>query len=163
MTPEERAEALDGISAALARAFPDRTEELLAETTLALWPFAFICWLCSVGWGEPSTVCGACRRTCRALVDQAGAGRTRPTPDMVLSELGRALREAEHPRAEELVAAVRVGLAPFSTVSMEVPPCRLCQSVPPPSARDVYAADRRLCSACVLRIATAGDGPVRVR
>lgn len=158
MTPEQRAADLDGIAAAIQRAFPDRTEELLAETTLALWPFAFVCWVCSVGWLE-RTVCGACRRICRAIVEQARVGHTRPGADMVISELGRALALAEFPRAEEVLATVRAGLvAPDSTA---VPPCRFCETDAPSRQLDALGGGRRICSACVVRIATAGDGRVR--
>lgn len=161
MTPEQRAADLDGIAAALQRAFPDRTEELLAETTLALWPFAFVCWLCSVDWYDRGSVCGACRRSCRALVEQARLGRSRPGADMVVSELGRALTLADFPRAEDVLATVRAGLVPPDPT--DVPPCRFCQSAPPLRQLDAFGHGRRICSACVVRIATAGDGPLRVR
>lgn len=179
MTPEERAADLDGIGAALRDAFPDRAEELLAETTLALWPFSFVCWVCSVDWEWRSSVCGSCRRTCRALVEQARAGRDRPPADMVISELARALRGAEHPHAESLLDRVRQGLrltreqqaAPRGTPAGAARPesewqgisCRLCERMPPIRQLDAIGHGRRVCSACVVRIATAGDGPLLPR
>lgn len=159
MTPEDRADDLDGIAAALQRAFPDRTEELLAETTLALWPFAFVCWVCSVGWID-RTVCGACRRLCRALVEQARVGRTRPGADMVISELGRALALVDFPRADEVLAKVREGLAVVPENAL-LPTCRFCETSPPHRQLDAIGGGRRICAACVVRIATAGDNRVR--
>lgn len=162
MTPaEQRAADLDGIAAALARAFPDRTEELLAETTFALWPFAFVCWLCSLDWHDRGSVCGACRRSCRALVEQARLGRSRPPSDMVISELGRALALADFPRSEAVIAAVRKGL--IAVDPENVPPCRFCDAPLPHRQLDAMGHDRRICSGCVVRIATAGDGPLFVR
>ena len=158
MTPEERAADLNSVHAALRDAFPDRAEELLAETTLALWPFSFVCWVCSVDWAWRSSVCGSCRRTCRALVEQARAGRDRPPADMVLSELGRALSLAEHPHADSLLAKVRDGFA--LPAGREGIACRMCERIPPVRHLDAFGAGRRICSACVVRVATAGEGPL---
>jgi hypothetical protein len=80
---------------------------------------------------------------------------------MVISELDRALRGADHPRREALLAIVREGLSAGQPA--QTPQCRFCASAPPIRQLDAFGRGRRICSACVVRIATAGDGPVRVR
>ena len=80
---------------------------------------------------------------------------------MVISELGRALARADFPRADDVLSTVREGLAVPDDALM--PPCRFCENSPPHRQLDAFGRGRRICSACVVRIATAGDGPLRVR